>query len=171
MYHLGIPELNGELGLLKSPCEGIKWLKCSGEHITEFPHMLHELALLHKCGIDNVIFVDYEYAAKLLAQASEYAAKLLAQASEYAAKLLAQASEYATELLAQVSEYTTELQLAQVCEYTTELLVQASKLGNAPGAYRLGKCYEYGKMGCLQDPALSIHYYVRLWPSHAVSLP
>ena len=29
-------------------------------------------------------------------------------------------------------------------------------------AYRLGECYEYGKMGCPQNPALSIHYYVRL---------
>ena len=42
-----------------------------------------------------------------------------------------------------------------------ELLAQAAELGYAPSAYRLGECYEYGKMGCPQDPALSIHYYVR----------
>ncbi|THH27074.1 hypothetical protein EUX98_g7112 [Antrodiella citrinella] len=104
MYRLGIAELNGELGLSRSPKEGVKWLKRSAEHATaEFPHALHELALLHDRGVDNVLFVDYEYAAELLAQAAE--------------------------------------------------------LGYAPSAYRLGECYEYGKMGCPQDPALSIHYY------------
>ncbi|KAF8314047.1 HCP-like protein [Clavulina sp. PMI_390] len=104
MYRLGLAELNGELGLAKSPREGVKWLKRSAEHATaEFPHALHELALLHERGVDNVLFVDYEYAAELLAQAAE--------------------------------------------------------LGYAPSAYKLGECYEYGKMGCPQDPALSIHYY------------
>ena len=107
MYRLGIAELNGELSLSKNAKEGVKWLKRSAEHATaEFPHALHELALLHERGIDNVLFVDYEYAAEILAQAAE--------------------------------------------------------LGYAPSAYRLGECYEYGKMGCPQDPALSIHYYVRL---------
>lgn len=105
LYRLGVSELNGELGLSKRPREGVKWLKRSAEHATaEFPHALHELALLHERGVDNVVFVDLEYAAELLAQASEL-------------------------------------------EY-------------APSAYRLGECYEYGKMGCPQDPALSIHYYV-----------
>ncbi|KAF8899239.1 hypothetical protein BD779DRAFT_1487685 [Infundibulicybe gibba] len=104
MYRLGIAELNGELSLSKRPKEGVKWLKRSAEHATaEFPHALHELALLHERGIDNVVFVDYEY--------------------------------------------------------STELLAQAAELGYAPSAYRLGECYEYGKMGCPQDPALSIHYY------------
>jgi len=107
MYRLGIAELNGELGLSKRPREGVKWLKRSAEHATaEFPHALHELALLHERGIDNVVFVD--------------------------------------------------------TEYTVELLAQAAELGYAPSAYRLGECYEYGKLGCPQDPALSIHYYVGL---------
>ncbi|KAG6901363.1 hypothetical protein C0995_012977 [Termitomyces sp. Mi166 len=107
MYRLGIAELNGELGLSRSPKEGVKWLKRSAEHASaEFPHALHELALLHERGIDNVLFVDFEYSIELLAQAAE--------------------------------------------------------LGYAPSAYRLGECYEYGKMGCPQDAALSIHYYVRL---------
>ena len=106
LYRLGLAELNGELGMSKRPKEGVKWLKRSAEHATaEFPHALHELALLHERGIHNVVFVDYEYSAELLAQAAE--------------------------------------------------------LGYAPSAYRLGECYEYGKMGCPQDPALSIHYYVR----------
>jgi TPR repeat protein len=106
MYRLGTAELNGNLGLSKRPKEGVKWLKRSTEHATEeFPHGLHELALLHERGIDNVLFVDFEYAAELLAQASE--------------------------------------------------------LGYAPSAFKLGECYEYGKMGCPQDAALSIHYYVR----------
>ena len=106
LYRLGLAELNGELGLAKSPREGVKWLKRSAEHAAaEFPHALHELALLHERGVENVLFIDYEYSAELLAQAAE--------------------------------------------------------LGYAPSAYRLGECYEYGKMGCPQDPALSIHYYVR----------
>ena len=72
MYHLGIPELNGELSLSKSPHEGVKWLKHSGEHTTaEFPHTLHKFALLHECSINNVIFVDCEYSTKLLMQASK----------------------------------------------------------------------------------------------------
>lgn len=104
MYRLGIAELNGELGLSKSPKEGVKWLKRSAEQGTaEFPHALHELALLHERGVDNVLFVDFEYSVELLAQAAE--------------------------------------------------------LGYAASAYRLGECYEYGKMGCPQDAALSIHYY------------
>lgn len=104
LYRLGIAELNGELGFNRSPREGVKWLKRSAEHATaEFPHALHELALLHERGIENIVFVDYEY--------------------------------------------------------STELLAQAAELGYAPSAYRLGECYEYGKMGCPQDPALSIHYY------------
>ncbi|KAL4067256.1 hypothetical protein V8B97DRAFT_2009304 [Scleroderma yunnanense] len=44
-------------------------------------------------------------------------------------------------------------------EYAVELLAQAAELGYAPSAYRLGEFYEYGKLGCPQDPALSIHYY------------
>lgn len=104
MYRLGTAELNGSLGLSKRPKEGVKWLKRSAEHSTEeFPHALHELALLHERGIDNILFVDLDYAAELLAQASE--------------------------------------------------------LNYAPSAFKLGECYEYGKMGCPLDPALSIHYY------------
>lgn len=106
MYRLGLAELNGELGLSKNAKEGVKWLKRSAEGATEeFPHALHELALCHEKGIENVVFVDYEYAAELLGQAAD--------------------------------------------------------LGYAPSAYRLGECYEYGRMGCPMDPALSIHYYVR----------
>lgn len=72
MYRLATAELNGELGLKRSAKEGVKWLKRSAENATpEFPHALHELALLHERGIDNVLFVDPEYACELLAQAGE----------------------------------------------------------------------------------------------------
>ena len=72
MYRLATAELNGELGLKKSAKEGVKWLKRSAEAATaEFPHALHELALLHERGIDNVVFVDPEYACELLAQSAE----------------------------------------------------------------------------------------------------
>lgn len=71
-YRLGTAELNGELGLKRSAREGVKWLKRSAENATpEFPHALHELALLHEKGIYNVLFVDYEYSCELLAQAVE----------------------------------------------------------------------------------------------------
>lgn len=117
MYRLGTAELNGNLGLAKRPKEGVKWLKRSADHATEeFPHALHELALLHERGIENVLFVDLEYSAELLASAAE--------------------------------------------------------LSYAPSAYKLGECYEYGKMGCPMDAALSIHYYVCLLPSsHPPLLP
>jgi TPR repeat protein len=114
MYRLGTAELNGNLGLAKRPKEGVKWLKRSADHATEeFPHALHELALLHERGIDNVLFVDLEYSAELLASAAE--------------------------------------------------------LSYAPSAYKLGECYEYGKMGCPMDAALSIHYYVRFFPLSSIS--
>lgn len=154
MYRLGMAELNGELGLKDRQKEGFKWLKqvaalaesnnenantsnsgaqdaisafssspSGGFGLSMDEHdgngsnsnqgtrlctvqALHELALLHERGIDNVVFVDNEYAAELLARASE--------------------------------------------------------LGYAPSAYKLGECYEYGRMGCPQDAALSIHYYSEL---------
>lgn len=104
MYRLGVAELNGELGISKNARDGVKWLKRAAEAATpEYPHALHELALLHEKGIDNVVFVDLAYAVTLFAQAAD--------------------------------------------------------LGYAPSAFRLGEAYEYGKLQCAQDPALSIHYY------------
>ncbi|MBW0476710.1 hypothetical protein O181_016425 [Austropuccinia psidii MF-1] len=44
-------------------------------------------------------------------------------------------------------------------DYAIELLARAAELGYAPSAYKLGECYEYGRLGCPQDSALSIHYY------------
>jgi TPR repeat protein len=109
MHRLGLAEMNGELNLAKRPKEGLKWLKRAAELADQVdppqPQSLHELALLHEKGIDNVVFKDEEYAAELLARAAE--------------------------------------------------------LHYAPSAYKLGECYEYGRMGCPQDSALSIHYYSR----------
>lgn len=71
-YRLGTAELNGELGLKRSARVGVKWLKRSAERATpEFPHALHELALLHEKGIHNVLFADPDYSCELLAQAAE----------------------------------------------------------------------------------------------------
>lgn len=71
-YRLGTAELNGELGLKRSARAGIKFLKRSAECATpEFPHALHELALLHEKGIHNVLFADHDHACELLAQAAE----------------------------------------------------------------------------------------------------
>jgi len=108
MYRLGTAELNGHLGLSRRPREGVKWLKRSVEHATEeFPHAFHELARIHEEGIENIVFVDYEY--------------------------------------------------------TVELLASAAELGYAPSAFKLGEIYEYGRLGCPQDQALSIHFYVSLF--------
>ena len=94
MYRLGMAELNGELGLTGRQKEGFKWLKRVAElaELSESTDTLlssddpmseagtarmcavkalHELALLHERGIENVVFVDNEYAAELLARASE----------------------------------------------------------------------------------------------------
>lgn len=72
MFRLAIAELNGDLGFKKNAKEGVKWIKLSADMATpEFPHALHELALLHERGIDNVIFLDPDYACELLAQAAE----------------------------------------------------------------------------------------------------
>ncbi|BGP14465.1 hypothetical protein JCM10213_004587 [Rhodosporidiobolus nylandii] len=107
MHRLGLAEINGEIGLTKRPKDGVQWLKRAAELADQVdppqPQSLHELAILHEKGIENVVFQDEEYAAELLARAAE--------------------------------------------------------LQYAPSAYKLGECYEYGKMGCPQDAALSIHYY------------
>lgn len=44
--------------------------------------------------------------------------------------------------------------------YAVSLYIQAADtLNYAPSAFKLGECYEYGKLNCQPDPALSIHYY------------
>ncbi|KPV76582.1 uncharacterized protein RHOBADRAFT_52570 [Rhodotorula graminis WP1] len=95
MHRLGLAELNGELGLSKRAKDGVQWLTRAAELADQVdppqPQSLHELAVLHEQGIDNVVFQDEDYAAELLARAAE--------------------------------------------------------LQYAPSAYKLGECYEYGKMG------------------------
>lgn len=71
MFRLAMAELNGELDLKKNAKEGIKWIRLSADLATpEFPHALHELALLHERGVEKVVFVDQDYACELLAQAA-----------------------------------------------------------------------------------------------------
>ncbi|KAG0192671.1 hypothetical protein DFQ28_008294 [Apophysomyces sp. BC1034] len=44
--------------------------------------------------------------------------------------------------------------------YCIQLYTRAADdLAYAPSAFRLGKCYEDGQLGCDKDPTLSIHYY------------
>ncbi|KAI8372997.1 uncharacterized protein BYT42DRAFT_599682 [Radiomyces spectabilis] len=43
--------------------------------------------------------------------------------------------------------------------YCVTLYNEAAALRYAPSAFRLGECYEFGKLGCDPDPALSIQYY------------
>ncbi|CEP08059.1 hypothetical protein [Parasitella parasitica] len=104
MYRLGLAEMKGELALSRNVRDGHKWLKRSAEAATtQYPHALHELALLHEKGVESVIFVDLKYAVSLYHE--------------------------------------------------------AAVLGYAPSAHRLGECYEFGKLGCATDAALSIQYY------------
>lgn len=60
MHRLGLAEINGELGLSKRPREGVKWLKRAAELADQVdppqPQSLHELAVLHEKGIENVVF-------------------------------------------------------------------------------------------------------------------
>lgn len=60
MHRLGVAELNGELGLSNRPREGVKWLKRAAELADQVdppqPQSLHELAILHENGIENVVF-------------------------------------------------------------------------------------------------------------------
>lgn len=44
-------------------------------------------------------------------------------------------------------------------EYAAECYAKAAELGHAQSAFKLGWCYEYGRMGCPKENALSVHYY------------
>lgn len=65
-------ELKGELNMPVNPRNAVKWLKYSAEAATaDYPIGLHDLALLHETGIENVIFPDEMYSLQLLEQASQ----------------------------------------------------------------------------------------------------
>ncbi|KAI9299963.1 hypothetical protein BJ944DRAFT_273666 [Cunninghamella echinulata] len=44
-------------------------------------------------------------------------------------------------------------------DYAIRLYQEASDLGYAPSCFRLGECYEFGRLGCTIDPRLSMYYY------------
>lgn len=60
MHRLGLAELNGEVGLAKRERDGVQWLTRAAELADQVdppqPQSLHELALLHEKGIENVVF-------------------------------------------------------------------------------------------------------------------
>lgn len=70
MHRLGLAEINGELGLTKRPKDGVQWLKRAAELADQVdppqPQSLHELAILHEKGIDNVIFQASRFALETL---------------------------------------------------------------------------------------------------------
>lgn len=71
MYRLGLAEMKGELTLSRNIRDGHKWLKRSAEAATaQYPHALHELALLHEKGVESVIFPDLKYAVSLYHEAA-----------------------------------------------------------------------------------------------------
>lgn len=43
--------------------------------------------------------------------------------------------------------------------YSAKLYSRSAELGFIPAAARLGRAYEFGELGCPQDPSLSIHYF------------
>ncbi|KAI7862963.1 hypothetical protein BDF14DRAFT_1735006 [Spinellus fusiger] len=72
MYRIGIAELQGTLSLSRNVRDAHKWLKRSAESATvEYPHALHELALLHENGIPSLIFEDHLYAIQLYKDAAK----------------------------------------------------------------------------------------------------
>lgn len=71
MYRLGLAEMRGELTLSRNVRDGHKWLKRSAEAATpQYPHALHELALLHEKGVESIIFQDWKYAVTLYGEAA-----------------------------------------------------------------------------------------------------
>ncbi|KAI9217347.1 hypothetical protein BC828DRAFT_351593 [Blastocladiella britannica] len=70
-YRMGMAELHGELGLAVNARNGIKWLKHAASAATpDHCEGLFELAEVHLHGIEHVVFVDAEYAVKLLREAA-----------------------------------------------------------------------------------------------------
>ena len=43
--------------------------------------------------------------------------------------------------------------------YAAQLFTQSAELGHPEAAFRLGDAYEWGKMSCPADPALSVHFH------------
>ncbi|KAK9474503.1 uncharacterized protein V1510DRAFT_360884 [Dipodascopsis tothii] len=81
-------------------------------------------------------------------------------------KWLTRAADNANELFPQgpyelASIYETGFEDAIIPDeaYAAQLYVRSADLNYAPAAARLGHVYEYGLLGCPQDPALSVHYY------------
>lgn len=132
MHRLGLAEINGELGLTKRPREGIKWLKRAAELADSVdPPQPQSLHELALLSEKGIDNVIFKVRFDLF---------LILQ-------------------LANPFEPSLMCPWLQDEEYAAELLARASELHYAPSAYKLGECYEYGKMGCPQDSALSIHYY------------
>ncbi|OBZ86587.1 Protein SKT5 [Choanephora cucurbitarum] len=72
MFRLGTAYLKGQLNLSQNIRDGYKWLKRSVEAATpQYPHALHELAILHERGVDSIIFVDHAYALGLYRKAAD----------------------------------------------------------------------------------------------------
>lgn len=71
MYRLGLAEMKGELSLSRNIRDGHKWLKRSAEAATpQYPHALHELAILHERGLGSVVFIDLKYSVNLYHEAA-----------------------------------------------------------------------------------------------------
>lgn len=43
--------------------------------------------------------------------------------------------------------------------YAAQLFTKSADLGHVEACFRMGEAYEYGKLNCPRDPALSIHFY------------
>ncbi|KAI8059497.1 hypothetical protein BC940DRAFT_313572 [Gongronella butleri] len=44
-------------------------------------------------------------------------------------------------------------------DYAVRLYHEATDLNYAPSCFRLGECYEFGRLGCNMDPRQSMHFY------------
>ncbi|KAJ1558358.1 hypothetical protein HK096_001879 [Nowakowskiella sp. JEL0078] len=71
MFRLGMVLLHGELGQVKNPRDGIKWIKLSAKYADEkYPFGLYEIAMLHDTGVHNHVWRDHEFLVNSLSQAA-----------------------------------------------------------------------------------------------------
>lgn len=71
IYRLGLAFIKEELNLTKNVLDGYKWLKHSAEAAnSQYPHVLHELALLYEKEFDSIVFPDTKYAIHLYIEAA-----------------------------------------------------------------------------------------------------
>ncbi|KAI8327607.1 hypothetical protein BD560DRAFT_297644, partial [Blakeslea trispora] len=178
MYRLGTAYLKGQLNLAQNTRDGHKWLKRSVEAATsEYPHALHELAILHERGLDAIIFVDHPYALSLYHKAADlgYAPSAFCLGECYRLGKLgckpdperslqfyqaAADQQHPDACLALAAWYLVGIPnlLTPSDHQAYQWILSAAETGHARAEYLLGYFLEKG-IGVLQDPAEAMMWY------------